>query len=215
MLFFWEIKVEILDKINNSSYLCRPVLWHYKVGGLNIYNIELKNMREDSCQYEYALTDRFFADIDAPEIQKGNLKVSLSVKKSIGIYILNFHIEGDVVVSCDRCLDDLTLPVNIDETLKVKFGSEYADNDEIIIVTEEEGCINIAWFIYEFVELSLPMKHVHAPGECNQTMAEALNRHLATSVTEEEDYLADDDEEEESGETDPRWNELKKILDNN
>lgn len=170
-------------------------------------------MREDSCQHEYALTNQFFTDINAPEIQKGNLKVSLSVKESMGIYILNFHIEGNVVVSCDRCLDDLTLPVNTDETLKVKLGSEYADDDEIVIVPEEEGYINIAWFIYEFVALSLPMKHVHAPGECNQAMAEALSRHLATNVTEEEDYPAD--EEEGSGEIDPRWNELKKILDNN
>lgn len=55
-------------------------------------------MKENSAHYEFSLTNQFFADIDAPEIQKGKLQVQLDVKKTMGIYVLNFHIEGSVVV---------------------------------------------------------------------------------------------------------------------
>ena len=79
-------------------------------------------MRQDSCEYECTLDDRFFTDIDAGDIQKGHLNVRLSVKKTIGAYMLNFHIEGAVTVVCDRCLDELELPVNTDNALKVKLG---------------------------------------------------------------------------------------------
>ena len=74
-------------------------------------------MKENSAHYEFSLTNQFFADIDAPEIQKGKLQVQLDVKKTMGIYVLNFHIEGSVVVPCDRCLDDMELPVETDDTL--------------------------------------------------------------------------------------------------
>ena len=177
-------------------------------------------MSQDSCVYEYTLTDDFFTAIDAPEIQKGNLKVLLNVRKSIGVFLLSFHIEGTVVVPCDRCLDDMDVSVNMDNELKVKLGMEFSDEEELVVVPEEDGYIDVAWFMYEFIALSLPMKHVHAPGECNKSMMGALSRHLLTSADEEDDFADDMDDEiydeaEIPQQTDPRWDALKKILDNN
>lgn len=180
-------------------------------------------MTENSADYEFLLANQFFADIDAPEIQKGKLQVQLNVRKTMGVYVLTFHIEGSVIVPCDRCLDDLELPVMTDDTLKVKLGAAFSDEDDMVIVPEEDGYINVAWFMYEFIALSLPMKHVHAPGKCNKSMMGALNKHLRTSADEDEemtelgldDEEALDDEAFEAREIDPRWNELKKILDNN
>ena len=144
-------------------------------------------MTENSADYEFLLANQFFADIDAPEIQKGKLQVQLNVRKTMGVYVLTFHIEGFVIVPCDRCLDDLELPVMTDDTLKVKLGAAFSDEDDMVIVPEEDGYINVAWFMYEFIALSLPMKHVHAPGKCNKGMMGALNKHLRTSVDEEEE----------------------------
>lgn len=175
-------------------------------------------MSEDVCHYEYVLDNDFFISIDAPEIQKGKLRVALTVKKSMGVFFLNFHTEGFVVVPCDRCLDDMEIPVDIDDELKVKMGATFSDENDIVVVPEEDGYINVAWFIYEFIALSLPMKHVHAPGKCNKAMMGALSKHLRSSA-DDEDYM-DDVEENDADpdverEIDPRWKDLKKILDNN
>lgn len=177
-------------------------------------------MTENSADYEFPLTNQFFADIDAPEIQKGKLHAQLNVKKAMGVYVLTFHIEGSVIVPCDRCLDDMELPVEADETLKVKLGATFSDEEDMVIVPEEDGYINVAWFMYEFIALSLPMKHVHAPGKCNKGMMGALSKHLSTSADEEsemDDFLEEEmgEDSSEPREIDPRWNELKKILDNN
>lgn len=196
-----------------------PDLYTIALGKLDIYKVELKNMREDSAKYEYTLDNQFFADIDAPEIQKGKLKVDLSVKKSLGVYVLNFHTEGMVILPCDRCLDDMELEVETDDSLKVKLGLTFSEEDDIVVVPEEDGYINVAWFIYEFIALSLPMKHVHAPGKCNKGMMGALSKHLRTSDNEDEleDEFIEEDESlnDDNREIDPRWNELKKILNNN
>ncbi len=117
---------------------------------------------------------------------------------------------------CDRCLDDMEQPVESTDRLKLKLGEEYAEIDDLVIVPEEEGYINVAWFIYEFIALSIPMKHVHAPGKCNKDMVSKLSKHLRVSGDEEEDDFEGSDElEEQPQPIDPRWNELKKILDNN
>ena len=177
-------------------------------------------MREDACSYEYELTNQFFTDIDATEIHRGHLNVLLDVKKSMGVYVLEFHIAGTVIVPCDRCLSDLELPVDTRNVLKVKLGAEFSDEDDMVVVPEEDGYINVSWFLYEFIELSLPMKHVHAPGKCNKGMMSVLNKHIARSADDEDEPVFEDGGDElpegnDEAPTDPRWNELKKILDNN
>ena len=180
-------------------------------------------MRESTASYAYDIDNQFFADIDAPQIQKGKLKVQLTVKKSIGVFVLDFHTEGVVSVPCDRCLDDMDIPVETDNSLKVKLGEEESESDEFITVSEMDGFVNVAWFIYEFIALSLPMKHVHAPGECNESMIGALKQYLKTDGSEDEEMddeeddfeEGDSEESDENREIDPRWNALKKILNNN
>ena len=170
-------------------------------------------MAQDSCSYEYNLDDTFFKDIEAPEVRKGALHVQLDVQKFTGGFILDFHTVGTVVVPCDRCLDDMDMPVDTRDTLKVKLGSDFADEEEWVTVPEEEGYIDVSWFLYEFIVLSLPMQHTHEPGECNQEMMDVLSQHLCTEESEfsDEEY----GQAPESGAVDPRWNELKKIVDNN
>ena len=122
-------------------------------------------MQADSCKYEFVLDNLFFANIDGPEVQKGKVNVVLVVKKTSRAFELNFQTDGMVWVPCDRCLDDMEQPVSSTDKLLVKFGHEYAEEgDNLIVIPEEEGEINVAWFMYEFIALAIPMKHVHAPG---------------------------------------------------
>ena len=173
-------------------------------------------MLTDTAEYQYQLDNDFFLDLDAPEVQKGQVNVTLKVRKTSGIYQLDFHTEGKVIVICDRCLDEMEQPIETEDRLKVKLGSEYSEVDDMVVVPEEEGYINVAWFIYEFIALSIPMKHVHAPGKCNKDMVSKLSKHLRVSGDEEDDddFLKEDSSDEPQT-IDPRWNELKKILDNN
>ena len=162
------------------------------MGKFDKYKIDLKGMQADSCKYEFVLDNLFFANIDGPEVQKGKVNVTLVVKKTSRAFEFNFQTEGMVWVPCDRC-------------------------------PEEEGEINVAWFMYEFVALAIPMKHVHAPGKCNKAVSSKLHKHLRTKADEDdaedeifiegEDAMPESDAEETQ--IDPRWNELKKILDNN
>ncbi len=56
----------------------------------------------------------------------------------------------------------------------VKFGEDYSEDDDLVTVAENEGILDVSWFIYEFIDLNIPIKHVHAPGKCNPAMIEML-----------------------------------------
>jgi uncharacterized metal-binding protein YceD (DUF177 family) len=189
------------------------------VGKFSKFRIDLKGMNQDALKLNYSLDNQYFIDIDSPEVQKGKVDVELSVQRKAQSYDFTFLIKGTVIVACDRCLDDMDIPIDITEKLTVKLGPEYAEEgDSIIVVPEEEGDINVAWFIYEFIVLAIPMKHVHAPGKCNKEMSGRLSGVLVNDKEEDSsegdsDYI--ESSTDSSFEPDPRWNELKKIIDNN
>ncbi|MDR1645016.1 MAG: DUF177 domain-containing protein [Tannerellaceae bacterium] len=186
------------------------------MGKFDTYKIELRSLSPGIHEFEFMLENKFFIDIDGTEVQKGKVKVFLTLKRSSIMFEMSFRIEGVVFVPCDRCLDDLEWPIESKNRLVVKFGKEYSEeSDEIVVIPEEEGTINLAWFLYEFIALAIPMKRVHPPGKCNKTMSSKLKKH-ATKNTENEDYASDDVEdmtEEDVPEVaDPRWDALKGLI---
>ncbi|MFZ4724813.1 MAG: YceD family protein [Paludibacter sp.] len=187
-----------------------------------LYNIVLKDIVTETRVLEFDLDNAFFKKIDSPEIQTGNVKAKVSVQKKTATYELKFEIDGSVNIPCDRCLDNMEQPIHYKEKLLVKFGEQFSEEDEIVIVPESDGGINIAWFLYEFIVLNIPMKHVHATGECNKTMVGKLKKHIIRQKDDLDDddttaleFDDDDDFSLNDTQTDPRWDGLQNITENN
>ncbi|WP_101689154.1 YceD family protein [Dysgonomonas massiliensis] len=184
------------------------------MGRFSEFKIVLRSLSEGKHTFDYKLDDSFFTLLNDEDndLKKGKLDVVVDLKRSSTTFDLNFAIKGKVNVPCDRCLDDVTMEVDTKNHLVIKFGQEYAEeSEEIMTIPEEEGEVNIAWFLYEFIVLSLPMKRVHPAGECNKTMAAKLKRHKVTDTKDED---SDDDIEidiDDSDETDSRWDALKNL----
>lgn len=186
------------------------------------YNIALKDLIDEVRVFEFDLDGAYFKKIDSPEVQKGNVKAKVTVQKKTNTYELQFLLDGTVIIPCDRCLDNMVQTIHYKEKLQVKFGDTFSEEDEIVIVPETDGGINIAWFLYEFIVLNIPIKHVHATGECNKTMVTKLKKHITRKKDDDEDEspaleFDDDDDDFSTDEiqTDPRWEGLPNITENN
>ena len=188
-----------------------------KMGKFDSYKIDLRGMQEVNASYDLSVDNEFFAHIDGPEVQKGKVQVKLDVHRTVDVYEMSFVLDGVVVVNCDRCLDEMDLDIHTTGQLQVKLGADYGEQGDVVIIPEAEGVINVAWYIYEFVALAIPMKHVHAPGKCNKEMSGKLNKHLLRS-TDDEDFgeaiTFGDEADEAEAPVDPRWEGLKKIINN-
>ena len=168
---------------------------------LEQFKIDLKRLTDEVTALEFDLDNHFFAALDGSELRKGTLHVSVSIRKATGFFDLQFHTEGTVTVTCDRCLDDMDQSISTDNRQVVKLGSVYSEEDDVITVSEDEGILDTSWLIYEFIMLAIPIKHVHAPGKCNPAMSNVLEE-LSTDRSSDE---------ESSQPIDPRWSKLAEI----
>ena len=168
---------------------------------LEFCKIDLKGLKEETASLDLSLDDDFFSALDGSQLEHGALHVSASIRKMAGFFELLFHTQGTVVVSCDRCLDDMDQPIDTDNKLMVKLGDTYSEDDDTVTIDENEGILDVSWFIYEFIMLAIPIKHVHAPGKCNRVMTQKLEE-LSGAVRSGE---------EEAEAVDPRWEALKQL----
>ena len=157
------------------------------MGKLDGYKVDLKGMATDTVSYRWQADNDFFSAVQGSDIKQGLLDVALRVKRTSGAYELEFQLQGEVEVTCDRCLESMNQPIDAFCTLRVVMGEDFVDDGDVVVIPEREGVINVAWNIYEFAALQIPLRHVHPNCE-------------ALSESSEEERV------------DPRWADLKKLI---
>lgn len=151
------------------------------------------------------------------DVRDADVDVHLTVTHKNDVYDLVFHLTGTVTVACDRCLDNLELPVDTTYQVAVKYGDDYRDDaDGMIEIPESDNFLNVAYMIHDTAALAIPIKHVHPLGKCNRAMSTLLKKHRAHTPgdpdAELEDELLDGIDDADTGEaqaTDPRWDALR------
>jgi uncharacterized protein len=187
--------------LEKDLYFCKPKF--EEMSGLFV--VPLGGLKEGRHFYDFEIRDRFFEEFGESEIKKGDLSVSIELDKRSTHFDLIVKITGEVRICCDRCLEMFFQPIACENRLLVKFGKNRDDSDpDIIIVPAGEQELDMKQYLYEFIHLALPIQRVH-PGDktgkssCNPDMLQKINRHI---INEEK-------------ENDPRWDELKKLINNN
>ena len=149
--------------------------------------------------YDWEIDKTFFEALVNNEVEDCRLTIKLKLEKQDRMMILDFEIRGEVFTVCDRCNDTLSLPVEVSETLIIKFGAERKEESEdVLIIPETEYKIDISNFINEYVTLSLPIKKIHPEDDsgksgCNE---EAIEKLLELTKRDK---------------IDPRWEKLKDL----
>lgn len=172
---------------------------------LKDYSIPFKGLGEGHHLFEYEIGSSFFALFEQALLEEGDIKAKVELLKNDVLLTLDFSVKGQVTTICDNCLETLVLPVENKSRVYVKFGEEYDEpTEEIIVLPREAYELNVAQLLYEFICVTLPIRHVH-PNDvkghptCDPEMLNRLDEYLVEQ--------SDDDENE-----DPRWDELKKLL---
>lgn len=167
--------------------------------------IPFKGLKVGRHSFVYDIDDTFFDDYENSEITKGNIHVEVDLEKRTSMLEFYFNIEGTVMVTCDRCLDEFEMPIAYEANLFVKFGDVTEEQtDEIIVLSHNEFELDIAQDIYEFIHLSLPFKRVHPDDKngnstCNKEMLKKL-----------EEYIVRD----QNNTNNSPWNDLKNLTNN-
>lgn len=189
------------------------------MGKFSDFKLQLKSLSQGEHVFDYHIGEQFFVNMENTDVREADLNVKLKVTLVGERYCLDFAITGTVTTLCDRCLDDLVIPIDATYKIMVEFGKDYNDDsDELLVIPDNDPTLNVAYMIYDTVVLAIPIKHVHPMGKCNRQMSALLRKHRASGSNEDaelENELIDEmDSMDDSGAdapTDPRWDALKSI----
>ncbi|SMO51543.1 Uncharacterized metal-binding protein YceD, DUF177 family [Saccharicrinis carchari] len=175
---------------------------------LQEYNINFKSLKDGKHHFHFSIGQLFFKAVEESIIADGDFEIEVELDKKTQMLQLDFNIHGSVKGICDNCLGALTVPVSYQGAVYVKFGIEYDEsNEEVIVLPQDESKINIAHLIYEYIVVSMPLRSVHEDYKsCDPEMKARLEEFSG-------EYHHNDSKEEEI--TDPRWDALKKLKYNN
>ena len=169
----------------------------------NDFVLSFFGLKEGLHKYEYKIEKQFFESFNFDDFIEADLKVTLDLMKKSTLLELDFESNGMVVVPCDISNEPFDLPINGELDLVVKFGEEYNDdNEEVLILPHGEHQLNVSQYIYEMIVLSIPSKKVH-PG--------IKDGSLQSDILDKLEELSPDNKNEKNN-TDPRWDGLKKLL---
>lgn len=120
----------------------------------------------------------------------------LELNKNSGMFELDFHLKGNMTVSCDNCLEEISVPVDSESHLIIKISEfEKYDDDEIVYLPPQSISYDVSQFLYDSLLTSLPIRKtcelVSIPCKSNFESVE---------------------KETNNDKTDPRWDKLKDIL---
>lgn len=150
--------------------------------------IPLNGLTSSGADLEGKLGKEFFAAFDNRDILDASLDVSVRIRKSGTSISVGCAVSGDITVACDRCMEDLKIPVGFDRHLTVKFSSDGADDtaEEVLVLDESDTDLDLGQFVYDYTMLCLPIRKVHEDGGCNEAVLRILSEGVRIAASEDE-----------------------------
>ena len=128
---------------------------------LQPFEIPVKGLKNGKNVFHWHTDGSFFSEFGNAEILGADLEIEAEVDFTDFELSVACRIDGSVTVACDRCLEDLALPVHA------------------AFETEADGAVRVldlSQDIYDEVCVSLPLRKVHPEGECNAETLQYLSK---------------------------------------
>jgi uncharacterized protein len=169
------------------------------------YILPLSGLKEGHHTLDFEIDNEFFEQFEESEVKEGSLVANVELEKRTTHIDMIIRVSGTVKINCDRCLEMFSQTVKSENRLLVKFGKSIEDSDpDIISVSVDEHELDLQQQFYEFIILALPIKRVHPVDKNGKSTCDpAMLKKLEELIIEEEK------------ESDPRWDELKKLMNDN
>ncbi|SIS51074.1 Uncharacterized metal-binding protein YceD, DUF177 family [Kaistella chaponensis] len=170
---------------------------------LRNYDVVFSGLKNGKHQFQFEIDKKFFQLFDTEqEFTEPQIVADVLMEKHTTFLEFWIKTEGTVNLICDLTNDHFDHPLENEMKVLVKFGEEY-DDSEIYVITipSKDHAFNIAQLIYENVMLSIPMKKV--------------SPHISKEDLEILEKFSPKVEMVEEPKSDPRWEALKQLKDNN
>lgn len=164
------------------------------------YEIAFVGLKPGDHHYSYEIDDHFFEGFKQQDFTNCKANVKLMLDKKIGFILLKFDVDGSVELICDRCGNNLRVQLWDEFNVVVKIVenpaemNEQEEDPDVIYIGRGESHLNIGDWIYEFINLSIPMQRMCKENEmggsqCNLEVLEKLKKMEEGAKTPESNFI--------------------------
>jgi uncharacterized metal-binding protein YceD (DUF177 family) len=128
------------------------------------FEIAFVGLKPGVHEFNYQVNDKFFEEYHEQDFRSVQASIKLLLEKSNSFMLLRFEIGGKADVICDRCNNELPLQLFDEFTVTVKMTEEpdvmnkQEEDPDVYYISRGESHIYVKDWIYEFVNLSIPMQ---------------------------------------------------------
>ncbi|GAA4328141.1 DUF177 domain-containing protein [Flaviaesturariibacter amylovorans] len=128
------------------------------------FEIAFVGLKPGIHEFQYAVDDSFFEEYGAQDFRATQAQVKLFLEKNTGFMRLRFEVGGKTEVNCDRCAADLPFQLFDEFNLTVKMVEEpelmndQEEDPDVYYISRGESHLDVKGWIYEFINLSIPMQ---------------------------------------------------------
>ena len=151
------------------------------------FEIAFVGLKPGLHEFRYEIDDRFFEEFGPQDFKNCKGQIKLQLEKNSGFMRLKFEVGGTVQAVCDRCGNDLPLELWDEFEILVKMTDEpekmndEEENPDVYYIARTESHLYIKNWIYEFINLSIPMHKMCADAEiggpqCNKEVLARLQK---------------------------------------
>lgn len=173
---------------------------------LKEFTIPFVGLKLGEHRFDFSISKSFFEYFKYEEFNDVDIKLDVLLNKKNTMLEFTLAFEGVVNVNCDITNEPFNQDIKGDYHFVVNFGEVFNnENEALLIIPHGSYEINIQQYIYESIVLAVPTRKVH-PGVENGTLKSDI-------LTKLEELRPKQNISFDEGETtDPRWDELKKLL---
>ena len=151
------------------------------------YEIAFVGLKPGEHHFTYDITEKFFEPFQEQDFTNCQTTVKLRLEKNNGFMMLKFDLDGKVEVVCDRCGNNLPMQLWDEFNIIVKMTedpevmNDREEDPDVYYISKSESHLNVADWIYEFINLSIPMQKMCKEDEiggpqCNSEVLDKLKR---------------------------------------
>ena len=172
------------------------------------FEIAFVGLKPGIYRFEYQIDDKFFAHYEKQDFSNCYAKIKLELDKKNSFMLLKFDIDGKVDVNCDRCGNPLTIQLWDEFKVVVKLVDDpdemnkQEEDPDVYYISRGESHLHLADWIYEFINLSIPLQKMCPPDEAGESQC---NKEVLAKLLQAENI--------DNKEANPMWEALNKFKD--
>lgn len=126
------------------------------------FRLSLKAIQDQKVGINYDLDGSFFVGMHNELISDCNIAVSIFMHRQADMIIMDCSHQGVIHTACDRCLEQIEVPVRGERRVVLKMThEEKEEEDNVIFVHWEDDFFDVSQMINEMITFSLPMVRVY------------------------------------------------------